>query len=114
MGNKVNGGILLQGGDSAQLLPLTGTRVNATAGSASTSEAALPAGHAGLFMVRATGPMAIRFGTTGMGAAAVDANSLLFPAGEAPVRTDPTATHFRVIRASSSDASVQIESVSML
>jgi hypothetical protein len=53
-----------------------------------------------------------------MGAAAVDANSILFPAGEAPVRipliSDVPATHFRVIRASGSDAFVQLESVNLL
>jgi hypothetical protein len=115
--NKIGGGYKFPGGDTVQMLPLSGVRVNATAASSSTSEAALPAG-AALLMVRATGPMAIRFGNTGMGAAAIDANSLLFPAGEAPVKvpliSDVPATHFRVIRASGSDAYVQIESVNLL
>lgn len=115
--NKIGGGYKFPGGDTVQMLPLSGLRVNATAASTSTAEAAVPAG-AALLMVRATGPMAIRFGNTGMGAAAVDANSILFPAGEAPVRipliSDVPATHFRVIRASSSDAFVQLESVNLL
>ena len=118
MARKVNGGFLFGNGQAVQMLPLSGVRVNATAAVASTAEAALPTG-AALVVVRSTGPMAIRFGNTGVGAAAVDANSLLFPSGEAPVavplHTDGTpVTHFRVIRASGSDAFVQIEGVQML
>jgi hypothetical protein len=115
--NKIGGGYKFPTGEAVQMLPLSGLRVNATAAVASTAEAAVPAGGA-LLMVRATGPIAIRFGNTGVGAAAVDANSILFPAGEAPVRiplvSDVPATHFRVIRASGSDAFVQLESVNML
>jgi hypothetical protein len=112
---KVNGGWLFGNGQAVQMLPLSGVRVNATAAVASTAEATLPTG-ARLVMVRATGPMAIRFGDTGVGAAAVDANSMLFPSGEAPVAvplnaTGTPVTHFRVIRASGSDAFVQIEGV---
>lgn len=115
---KVNGGFTFGNGQAVQMLPLSGVRVNATAATASTAEAALPTG-ARLVMVRATGPMAIRFGNTGMSAAAVDANAILFPSGEAPIavplHTDGTPyTHFRVIRASGSDAFVQIEGVQML
>lgn len=117
--NKIGGGYKFPTGESVQMLPLSGVRVNATAAVASTAEAALPSG-ARLVVVRATGPIAIRFGDTGMGAAAIDADSVLFPSGEAPVRvpfgaTDNTAaTHFRVIRASGSDAYVQIEGVNLL
>lgn len=115
--NKIGGGYKFPSGDSVQMLPLSGLRVNATAAVASTAEAAVPAG-AALIMLRATGPVAIRFGNTGMGAAAVDANSMLFPAGEAPVKiplvSDVPATHFRVIRASGSDAFVQLENVNLL
>lgn len=115
MANKVNGGWIFGNGQPVQMLPLSRVRVNATATAASTAEAALPTG-ARLVVVRATGPMAIRFGNTGVGAAAVDANSMLFPSGEAPVavplHSDGTPyTHFRVIRASGSDAFVQIEGV---
>lgn len=112
--NKIGGAFKFPNGDAAQMLPLTGVRVNATAGSSSTAEAALPTG-ARLVVIRATGPIAIRFGNTGMSAAAIDANSILFPAGEAPYAvpliSDVPATHFRVIRASASDAYVQMESV---
>ena len=112
--DKIGGSYKFPTGDAVQMLPLSGVRVNATAAVASTAEAAVPSG-ARLVMVRATGPIAIRFGATGMGAAAVDANSILFPAGEAPVRVplaaDVLATHFRVIRASGSDAFVQVEGV---
>jgi hypothetical protein len=115
---QVSGGYLLRGGGAAQFMPLTGLRVNATAAVTSTTEAALPAG-AQLIMCRATGPMAIRFGNAGMGAAAVDLDSVLFPSGEAPIaiplHTDGTAfTLFRVIRASGSDAFVQLESVALV
>lgn len=116
--NKVSGGYILKNGDSAQMLPLTGVRVNATAAATSTAEAALPAG-ARLVQFRATGPVAVRFGNTGMGAAAVDSTSILFPSGEAPIaiplHTDGTPfTHFRVIRASGSDAFVQFEGVPLV
>lgn len=111
--NMVNGAFKFANGQTLQLLPLSGVRVNATAAVASTAEAALPAGTEHLVIVRATGPMAIRFGATGMGAAAVDANSILFPAGEAPVPVPSGSTHFRVIRASGSDAFVQLEAIPM-
>ena len=51
---------------------------------------------------------------TGMGAAAVDANSILFPAGEAPLPVPSTATHFRCIRVGSADVAVQLETVQMM
>lgn len=114
--NKLGGVYKFPNGDAVQMLPLSGLRINATAGVASTAEAALPAG-AVMVVLRATGPVAIRFGNTGVGAAAIDANSILFPAGEAPVKiplvSDVPATHFRVIRASGSDAYVQFENVNM-
>lgn len=115
---QVQSGYLLRGGDAAQMFPGTGLRVNATAAVASTAEAAVPAG-AKLIMLRASGPIAIRFGLTGVGAAAVDANSILIgAAGEFPVdiplHTDGTPfTFFRVIRAGLADAFVQLESVSL-
>ena len=116
--NKISGAYRFPTGEAVQMLPLSGSRVNATAATASTAEAALPSG-ARLLMIRATGPIAIRFGQTGMGAAAVDANSILFPAGEAPIQvplhTDGTPHgYFRVIRASGSDAFVQVEMVNLL
>ena len=116
--NKVNNAYRFPTGDAVQMLLLSGSRVNATAAVASTAEAALPSA-ARLLMIRATGPIAIRFGQTGMGAAAVDANSILFPAGEAPIQvplhTDGTPHgFFRVIRASGSVAFVQVEMVNLL
>lgn len=116
--NKLGGGYRFPNDDAVQMMQVSGVRVNATAATASTAEAAMPSG-ARLVMVRATGPMAIRFGQTGMGAAAVDANSILFPSGEAPVQvplhTDGTPHgFFRVIRASGSDAFVQLEMVNLL
>lgn len=116
--NKTGSGYKFPNGESVQMLVPSGSRVNATAAVASTAEAALPTG-ARLIMLRATGPCAIRFGQTGMGAAAVDANSILFPAGEAPIQvplhTDGSPHgYFRVIRASGSDAFVQIEMVNLL
>ena len=65
-------------------------------------------------MVRATAAIAIRFGTSGVGAAALGVDSILFPAGEAPLQLPADATHFRVIRATADDAAVQLEGVKML
>lgn len=114
MSNRVNGVYQFGNGNAVQMLPLSGVRVNATATVASTSEAALPAGAAGgIAVVRAVEAIAIRFGTTGMGAAATDSDSILFPAGEAPVPVPVGSTHFRVIRVGSADVAVQLETVTM-
>lgn len=114
MSTRVNGVYQFGNGNAVQMLPLSGTRVNATATVGSTSEAALPAGCAGgLVVVRAVEAIALRFGATGMGAAAVDADSILFPAGEAPLPVPATATHFRCIRVGSADVAVQLETVTM-
>ena len=109
----VNGEFKSANGQTFQIMPLSGVRINATAAVASTTEAALPTGTERLVMVRATDAIAIRFGATGMGAAAVDLNSILFPAGEAPVPVPSTATHFRVIRVGSVDVAVQLEAIPM-
>lgn len=115
MGKRVNGGFQFGSGNSVQVLPLSGVRVNATATVASTAEAALPAGCAGnLVMVRATADIAIRFGVTSMGAAAVDANSILFPGGVEPLPVPAGSTHFRCIRIGAADVPVQLETVQML
>lgn len=98
------------GGDRVQVLQGTGTRVNATAGVASTAEAAVPAG-GNVVLIRATDAIAIRFGATGMGAAAVDANSILFVPGEAPYVLKADEAFFRVIRVGAADVAVQLESV---
>ncbi len=115
MGNRVNGVYQFGNGNAVQMLPLSGVRVSATATVASTSEATLPAGAAGgIVVIRATDAVAIRFGTTGMGAAAVDGDSILFPAGEAAVPVSAGMTHFRTIRVGSADVAVQLETVNML
>lgn len=100
-------------GEVAQFFQGSGTRVNATAAAASTAEAAVPAGGK-ILLIRALDAVAIRFGAVGMGAAAVDANSILFCAGEAPYVLKPGETHFRVIRVGSADVAVQLESVGTL
>lgn len=101
------------GGSPVPILLGTGTRVVATAAAASTAEAAVPTG-GNMLLIRADAAMWIRFGATGMGAAAADANSILFVAGEAPYVLKTGEAYFRVIRAGSTDANVQLESVSTL
>lgn len=101
------------GGIPVQILPGTGTRVNATASGSSTSEAAVPAG-GNILLIRATDSIWIRFGATGMGAAAADANSILFISGEAPYVLKNTEAFFRVLRVGSADVAVQLESVATL
>lgn len=101
------------GGVPIQIVQGTGTRVNATAGAASTSAVAIPAG-GNILLIRATDSIAIRFGASGVGAAAVDADSILFISGEAPYVLKAGETHFRVIRVGSADVAVQLESVATL
>lgn len=101
------------GGAPIQILSGTTTRVNATATAASTAEAAIPAG-GNILLIRATDAVAIRFGATGMAAAAVDATSILFCPGEAPYILNNGETHFRVIRVGAADVPVQLESVGTL
>lgn len=105
--------ISFPGGTPLQVTCGTGTRVNATAGATSTAEAAVPTG-GNVLMIRATAAIAIRFGPTGMGAAALDANSILFVAGEAPYLLKTGEAYFRVIRVGSADVPVQLESVGTL
>ena len=95
-------------GEALPLVFYTGDRVTITAGVASSAEAALPGS---LVVVRATHDMWIRFGQTGLGAAAAGDDSMLFPAGVEVVVTREDETHFRVIRAGADDADVQIEKV---
>lgn len=95
----------------------TGTRVVATATAASTVEAAMPA-NAYYIEIRAVESIWIRFGDTGMGAAAADANSILFTPGEKamPVPLNPTTqipyAFFRCMRVGANDVPVQIEKLS--
>jgi hypothetical protein len=101
------------GGIPAQFLAPTGNRVNATAGAVVTAEAAVPSGGR-VLMIRATDAVWIRFGATGMGAAAADADSILFLGGEAPYLLKTNETHFRVLRVGAADVAVQLESVETL
>jgi hypothetical protein len=96
-------------GETAQVIAASGTRVNATAGETSTAEAAVPAGSR-VLIIRATDAIWIRFGATGMSAAAADANSILFLGGEAIYQLKDGETHFRVLRVGSADVAVQLES----
>lgn len=114
---RISRSVQFPGGETCQIVYGSGSRVNATADAAGTAEAALPAG-AKLIELRATDSIAIRFGNTGMGAAAIDANSILFPAGEKvmPVPLDASGNpydFFRVIRTGSADVYVQIEKIAM-
>lgn len=108
-------GVLNMNGDALAVVYPSGTRVNATAAVASTAEAAMPAS-ARVIELRCTLDIWIRFGNTGVGAAAADANSILVPAGEKvmPVPVDASNNpydFFRVIRAGSADSAVQIERI---
>ena len=110
---EVDKALRFKDGQAIQVLQGSGTRVNATAAVASTAEAAIPAGGT-VLLCRATDAIWIRFGTTGMGAAAADANSILFVGGEAPIPLPDGTTHFRVLRVGSADVAVQLESVTTL
>lgn len=107
---KLSRSVQFPDGTPVQIVHGTGTRINATAASSSTAEAAIPAG--GLLMyVRSTDFFWLRFGTTGMGAAAADLNSILVPGGEGIVQAPDATTHFRVLRTGSADVAVQLETV---
>jgi len=110
---RLSNAVSFFGGDKAQFLQGTGTRVNATAAAASTAAAAIPSG-GNVLLIRATDAVAIRFGASTVGAAAVDANSILFCPGEAPYVVKSGETHFRVIRVGTADVPVQLESVGTL
>lgn len=90
----------------------SGTRVNATATTASTAEAAVPA-NTGLIVVRVAAPgVSIRFGATGMDAAANAATSIMLPAaGEYLIELAATDTHFRCIRTLAADVGIQLEAL---
>lgn len=102
-----------QGGGAVPIVIGSTTRVNATAGATSTAAAAVPSGGR-VLIVRAVDNIWIRFGTSSVGAAAADANSILFTAGEGYYVMQPTDTHFRVLRVGASDVLVQLESAGTL
>ncbi len=108
-------GVQFPTGGNLQTVFYSGTRVNATAAASSTAEAALPSG-AVVVELRMTDFIWIRFGDTGMGAAAADANSMLMAGGEKimPIPLNASGVpygYFRVLRVGSTDVAVQIEKV---
>lgn len=84
-----------------------------TAGAASSAAIATGvAAGSSVFLISTQGPMSIIFGLAGVGAAAVDATSIMLPAaGVYLVDAGITATHFRHIRAGAADAIFQISPV---
>ena len=107
--------LLWQQGQAVQMVTPSGTRINVTAGAASSAEAALPAGSLAL-RIGATDACFIRFGNTGVGAAALDTTSMYFPAGVevigVPVDVDGVPYDYvRAIRVGASDVTVQFEKI---
>lgn len=114
---KLSRSLQFPDGRPVQIAYGSGSRVNTSATVASTAEVALPSGSR-VIELRATESIAIRFGNTGMGAAAVDADSVLFPAGEKLMIVPLDANgapydYFRCIRVGSADVPVQIEKVTV-
>jgi hypothetical protein len=99
----------------ATLALLAGNQV-LTAGAA--SSAAIAHGFATpgscVFLISTQGPLSIIFGAAGVGAAAVDATSIMLPAAGVYLvdpGPNPLFTHFRHIRAGAADAIFQISAV---
>lgn len=92
-----------------QVLPDSGTRVNLTAGVA-TSNAALPSGADDMVIVRCTDYFWLNFGTSGVTASAA-ATSILCPPGEGAYVLPSGATHFAGLRYGASDVIVQVAAV---
>jgi hypothetical protein len=109
---KLNTVVKAANGDALPILQPTGTRLNQTAAVASTAATALPA-HGGVLRITATDYVWVRFGASGVGAAAADANSMLFAPGTEYMLVIPTdATHVRVLRFGSADAVITFEGCS--
>lgn len=111
---KIGTQIAFPGGDALQTAYGSGSRLTVQATAASSSAGVLPSG-ARLLYVRASGSVWLRFGGAGIGAAAADDNSILFPIGESvmPVPLDANRdpyTHVRVL-AAGDDCYVQFESI---
>lgn len=89
-------------------------RISATAAGASTVAVDIRATilTAKVIIIRASDAIAIIFGAGAVGAAVVDATSILFPGGEAPYELGVGETHFRVISVSGSNVAVQLEGCS--
>lgn len=114
---RLSRAIQFNNGNAVQTVYGSQTRVNVTAGAASSSETAVPGG-ASAVEIRATGDIWLRFGNTGLGDAAADANSILFPGGEkfivVPLDANGAAyDFFKVMRVGSSDVPVQMEAVAV-
>ena len=99
--------------EGGEVLPValgSATRVNLTAGAAS-SNAALPARSAadGVVIVRAVGgAIWLNFGSDAVTASAAS-TSILFAEGEAVIAVPNSATHAAVLRVGSEDVVVQLE-----
>lgn len=98
----------------APIITPSGTRINVTAGAASSAEAALPAGKA--LRIASDQPCWIRFGNTGVGAASAANTSMYFPAGVEIIGVPIDANgamydYVRAIRAGGTDAALQIEGI---
>jgi hypothetical protein len=89
----------------------TGTRANLTAGVA-TSNVAVPTGSAGKeVVIRASAPVFVNFGTSGV-TAAQDAGSTLWSGAELIYKVPAAATHMAAIRIGAADIIVQLELLS--
>lgn len=113
---KLNAVVKTANGGALPLLAPTGVRLNQTAAVASTSATAIPA-HGGVLRIVATDYVWVRFGASGVGAAAADADSMLFSPGTeyliVPFSSGTTyATHVRVLRAGAADSVITFEGVS--
>jgi hypothetical protein len=97
---------------AVQLFHLSGVRTNVTTTDGTTTAAtALPSGLpdvGALVEVRATDTCYVAFGDASVDAEATSA-SMLFPAGEKVLQLPSGVTHFAVIRAGSTNISVQVE-----
>lgn len=93
-------------GQPIQILRPSGTRVNLTA-SSSSSSTTIPSG-AQVVLIRATDHIWYNFGTSGVTASAAN-TSVLFPAGEAAVVVPTGTTHVAVLRIGAADVPVQLE-----
>jgi hypothetical protein len=97
------------GGAPLQVVIGTGTRVNLTAGVAS-SNAALPAGTSRFVLIRSSDFVWLNFGTSGVTAAANNTSILCAP-GEGVYAVASSATHVAVLRVGAADVPVQAESI---
>ena len=103
------------GGQVVQVPFASNSRLNISATGTSTAQQALPTG-AKVIIVRATEPVWLRFGADGVGAAAANSDSLLFPPGESVMPVPYSAeevfsTHVRALQVGANPSTVQIEAI---